>query len=324
MKTLTVICPVYMEEEIIEKFYLNLIIILKKLSEHYESTILFVVDRSNDKTLEILKRIAVADKKAQVLALSSHFGHQMSLLAGIDHADADAVVMMDSDLQHPPELIPRMLEYFEQGYEIVYTLRKEGDEISWKQRMGSKFFYRMINWISKVPIIESSADFRLISRRVAAVFQTQIRERNQFMRGLFSWVGFRSVGIPFRVGTRSAGQSKYSLRKRMQLAIHGIVSFSKRPLQSAVLLGLAFAALGFIFAVVTFIQYFIYDYLPSGWTTLAILISVFSGIQLIFLGIIGEYIGAIFDEVKARPHYIVDEKFNFEEDAEGGRQMRKP
>jgi polyisoprenyl-phosphate glycosyltransferase len=313
MTTLAVICPVYMEEEIIERFYENLKHILNTLPEEYESKIIFVVDHSKDNTLKTLKRIAAADKKTQILALSSRFGHQMSLLAGIDHADADAVVMMDSDLQHPPELIPRMLEYFEQGYEIVYTLREEGDETNWKQRMGSKFFYRMINWVSKVPIIENAADFRLVSRKVAAVFKTQLRERNQFMRGLFSWVGFRRIGIPFQVGTRSAGRSKYSLHKRMQLAVHGIVSFSKRPLQAAVLVGLAFAFLGFIFALVTFIQYFIYDSLPSGWTTLAILISVFSGIQLIFLGIIGEYIGAIFDEVKARPHYLIEEKWNFDD-----------
>jgi polyisoprenyl-phosphate glycosyltransferase len=324
MKTLTVICPVYMEEEIVEKFYSNLKSILSKISEEYENKILFVVDRSKDNTLEILKRIAATDKKVQVLALSSRFGHQMSLLAGIDNADADAVVMMDSDLQHPPELIPRMLDYFEQGYEVVYTLREEGDETSWKQRVGSKVFYRMINWISKVPIVENAADFRLISRRVAGVFQTQIRERNQFMRGLFSWVGFRSVGIPFPVGLRSAGRSKYSLRKRTQLAVHGIVSFSKRPLQAAILLGLAFAVLGFIFALTTFIQYFIYDSLPSGWTTLAILISVFSGIQLIFLGIIGEYIGAIFDEVKARPHYLVEEKMNFDDSADTAGRVMKP
>ncbi len=313
MKTLTIICPVYMEEEIIEGFYENLKKVLKTLSENYDSKTIFVVDPGKDHTLEILKRIAGADKYAQVLSLSSRFGHQMSLLAGIDHADADAVVMMDSDLQHPPEVILRMLKEFEKGYDIVYTLRADQDETNWKQRIGSKFFYRMINWMSKVPIIENAADFRLISRKVAAVFKTQIRERNQFMRGLFSWVGFRSIGIPFQVGTRTAGRSKYSLRKRMQLAVHGIVSFSKRPLQAAVLVGLAFALLGFVFALVTFIQYFLYDSLPSGWTTLAILISVFSGIQLIFLGIIGEYLGAIFDEVKARPHYLVDEKWNFED-----------
>jgi len=324
MKTLTVICPVYNEEAIIEKFYRELKKVLGSLDKQYIAGILFVVDRGRDGTLDILKGIAGEDRAVQILALSSRFGHQMSLLAGLDHSDADAVIMMDSDLQHPPDLIPRMTALYEQGYDIVYTLRESSAETSWKQRLGSRLFYRLINRISQVPVVENAADFRLISRRVAAIFQTKIRERNQFMRGLFSWVGFRSIGIPFRVGIRPGGRSKYSLRKRMQLAVHGIVSFSKRPLQAAIFLGLLFAALGLVFALVTFVQYFLYDFLPSGWTTLAILISVFGGIQLIFLGIIGEYIGAIFDEVKARPHYIVEEKWNFDEPANDSGPRAKP
>jgi dolichol-phosphate mannosyltransferase len=324
MKTLTVICPVYNEEEIIERFYRELKRVLDSLSGRYLARILFVVDRSRDETLNVLKGIAGADRAVKILALSSRFGHQMSLLAGLDHSDADAVIMMDSDLQHPPDLIPRMLALYEQGYEIVYTLREDGRETGWKQRLGSELFYRLMNRISQVAIIENAADFRLISRRVAAIFRTQIRERNQFMRGLFSWVGFRSIGIPFQVGKRPGGRSKYSIRKRMQLAVHGIVSFSKRPLQAAIFLGLLFAALGFVFALITFIQYFIYDSLPSGWTTLAILISVFSGVQLIFLGIMGEYLGAIFDEVKARPHYLVEEKWNFDEPGNEDQQAVKP
>jgi dolichol-phosphate mannosyltransferase len=310
MKTLTIISPVYNEAEVIESFYQALSKELNDLAKRYESRILFVLDRSNDGTLDILKRIATADGSVGILALSSRFGHQMSLLAGIDHADSDAVIMMDSDLQHSPSLIPTLLERFEQGYDIVHTIREDEQELGLLKRLSARLFYRLINSLSKVPINESAADFRLISRRVARVFQTQIRERNQFLRGLFSWVGFRSVGVPFRVGTRAAGTSKYSLARLLTFGMHGIVSFSKRPLQAATVVGFIFAGFGLINAVITFVQYFLYSSLPSGWTTLTILISVFSGVQLIFLGIIGEYLGAIFDEVKRRPHYIVEERIN--------------
>jgi glycosyltransferase involved in cell wall biosynthesis len=313
VKTLTVICPVYDEEEVIEAFYTELKSVLSGLVESYESKIIFVVDRSEDATLSILKRIAQSDGSVQIIALSARFGHQMSLLAGIDHCNSDAVIMMDSDLQHPPALIPTMLKEFEKGYDIVYTLRRDAAQTNFFKRASSKLFYWLVNRISKVHIDESAADFRLISRRVVELFQSQIRERNQFLRGLFSWIGFKSIAIPFEVRRRLAGESKYSIRRMMRFATDGVVSFSKRPLQAAILVGLAFAALGFLFAFVTVIQYFLYSSLPPGWATLVILLSVFSGIQLVFMGIIGEYIGAIFDEVKGRPHYIVEEKINFDE-----------
>ena len=234
----------------------------------------------------------------------------MSLLAGMDHSDADVIVMLDCDLQHPPELIPQMLLEYEKGCDIVYTIREDSEEIGIFKRIGSKFFYRFINKISQIPINESAADFRLISRRVADVFRTQIRERNQFLRGLFSWVGFNSKGISFQVRKRRAGASKYTLKRMVAFGIHGVLSFSKRPLQAAIFIGLGFAGLGFFFTAVVVFQYFLYSHLPPGWATLAILISIFNGMQLIFLGVLGEYIGAIFDEVKARPHYIVAEKIN--------------
>jgi glycosyltransferase involved in cell wall biosynthesis len=310
MKTLTVICPVYNEEEVIEEFYNELIRVLSSLVGRYESKIMFVVDRCTDNTQDILKRLAENDHNVQVIALSSRFGHQMSLLAGIDHCNADAVIMMDSDLQHPPSLIHNMLALFEKGYDIVYTIRQDSPEIGFLKRFSSKLFYRIMNRFSEIPINESAADFRLISRRVAEVFQKQIRERNQFMRGLFSWVGYKSIQIPFRVEARTAGQSKYSLSRLIRFGIHGLISFSRKPLHAAIVLGFIFALFGFIYSIVTFVQYFLDETLPSGWTTLTILISMFSGIQLIFLGIIGEYIGAIFDEVKGRPHYLIEEKIN--------------
>lgn len=313
MKTVTVVCPVYNEEAVIELFYREVKAVLNKLTDRYQSRILFVVDRGQDATLDILKRIAELDPSVMILALSSRFGHQMSLLAGIDHSDADAVIMMDSDLQHPPELLPVMLQEYEKGYDIVYTLRQDTPDINWFKRTSSKLFYRLINRISEVPINESAADFRLISRRVATLFQTQIRERNLFLRGMIGWIGFKTTGLPFQVRKRPAGKSKYSIRRMIRFGTDGVVSFSKSPLQAAIVLGLALALFGFTFAFITLVQYFLDKSLPPGWATLIILLSIFSGIQLTFLGIIGAYIGAIFDEVKSRPHYIVEEMINFQD-----------
>lgn len=314
MKTLTVISPVYNEEEVIEDFYHELRGVLAGLTHRYEYTILFVVDRSSDATFEILKSIAEKDKSVQILLLSSRFGHQMSLLAGIDHSHSDVIVMLDSDLQHPPALIPKMLMMYEHGHDIVYMIREDTLEIGFFKRFTSKLFYKIINRISQISINESAADFRLISHRVAEVFRQQIRERNQFLRGLFSWIGFRSTSIKFTVRKRRSGKSKYSISRMIQFGLEGVVSFSKKPLKAAIYVGLSFAILSFVFAFISLVQYFIYSSLPSGWTTIVMLISISSGVQLIFLGIVGEYLGAIFDEVKGRPHYIIEEKVNFEDE----------
>jgi polyisoprenyl-phosphate glycosyltransferase len=311
MKTLTVVCPVYNEEEVIAAFYAELRTVLDTVAASYRATILFVLDRSTDRTLERLREIAAHDEAVRVLVLSSRFGHQMSLLAGLDHSDSDAVVMLDSDLQHPPALIPTLLEKYAEGYDVVYTVREDAPDIGLLKRGSSKLFYRMINRIADVPINESAADFRLVSRRVVRVFQVGIRERNQFVRGLVGWVGFRSVAVSFRAGRRPAGRSKYSVPRMVRFGIDGVVSFSKRPLQAAGIAGLIIGAAGLLHGVVIVGQFLVNRSFPSGWTTLATLVSVLSGAQLVFLGILGEYVGAVFDEVKARPHYIVDETLNF-------------
>ncbi len=314
MKTLTVICPVYNEEGVISSFYAELHRVLTTIASRYSSKVLFVVDRSTDRTMDVLRDIARQDHSVQVLALSSRFGHQMSLLAGIDHCSSDAVIMMDSDLQHPPALIPELLDTFEKGYDIVFTIRNDGPGTGFFKRVTSRGFYKVVNRISQVPINQGTSDFRVISRRVAELFQTRIRERNQFLRGLFSWIGFKSVGVPFQARERAGGMSKYTVGRMMQFGVHGIISFSKRPLHAAIILGFLVAGFGFLLAIFTFIDYFLKSSLPSGWTTLVILISMFSGVQLISLGIIGEYIGAIFDEVKQRPQYIIEERINIEDE----------
>jgi glycosyltransferase involved in cell wall biosynthesis len=310
--TLTVVCPVYNEQQVVEHFFDELRGTLLSIEHRYEWRVLFVVDRSNDETLHVLRRLAALETRVQVLGLSTRFGHQMSLVAGIDHAESDAVIMMDSDLQHPPELIPEMLDSFEEGYDVVYTVRREPADHSLLKRVGSRLFYRLLNWLAEIKLESGAADYRLISRRVAEVFRRQIRERNQFLRGLFRWVGFRQIGIAYEPRLRAAGVSKYSWSRMLRFAAAGIISFSKKPLQYAIMLGLLVAALGAFVAMGALVAYFVNDKVPSGWTTLAILISLFGGAQLFFLGLLGEYIGAIFDEVKGRPLYIIDEAINFE------------
>lgn len=285
---------------------------LNDISTSYESTVIFVVDRSTDGTLDLLRQIANNDRSVRIIAMAGRFGHQMSLIAGIDYSDSDVLVMLDSDLQHPPELIPQMLRYYEEGYDVVYTVRQDTPDINPIKRLLSRLFYAFINKISKVPIQENAADFRLISKKVVQVFQSQIRERNVFLRGFFGWMGFRSISVPFIVRSRPSGSSKYSFMRMVRFGVDGVVSFSRRPLQAASLVGFVFALFGFLMSIVTVFQYFLSSSFPSGWATLVILISIFSGVQLIFLGIIGEYIASIFDEVKGRPRYIVDELINFD------------
>jgi len=312
-RTVTIVSPVYNECEVITAFYSELKKVLDGIADSYEPTILFVVDRSTDGTLDILREIARTDQSVRVIAMTGRFGHQMCLLAGIDYSDSDVLIMLDSDLQHPPDLIPVMLRYYEEGYDVVHTTREYTNDVHFVKRMASNLFYLLINQISQVPVNENAADFRLMSRRVVDVFQKQIRERNLFLRGFFGWMGFRSVAVTFRVRKRAGGVSKYSFGRMVRFALNGMISFSKRPLQAAIILGFLIAVFGFLLAFITVVQYFILGSFPSGWTTLIVLMLIFSGTQLIFLGVIGEYIGAIFDEVKARPHYIVDELINFDE-----------
>jgi polyisoprenyl-phosphate glycosyltransferase len=310
MKTLTVVVPLYNEEEVVDSFHAELTAVLAGLSERYASTVLFVVDRSTDGTLDALRGIAAADDRVQVLALSSRFGHQMSLLAGIDHALTDVVVTMDGDLEHPPELIPTLLQRFEEGFDIVQATRLERPGTPFLKRKTSSLFYVLINRLAAIPITESGADYRLVSARVARVFRESIRERNQFVRGLTAWVGFPTTTVSYVPGLRSVGRTKYSYPRMLRLAIDGIVAFSRRPLQAAVYVGLLLATASFAFGMFTIVSYLVGSHFPAGWATLSVLVTFFSGIQLIFLGVIGEYIGTIFDEVKQRPHYIVEEAIN--------------
>lgn len=318
-RRLTVVAPVYNEQEVIAAFHERTKAVLDALRERYASRILFVVDRGTDGTLDVLRGIAARDRDVQVLALSSRFGHQMSLLAGIDHAaDADAVIMMDSDLQHPPELIPELLAQFERGNDVVFTVRRNSAEIGPVRRALGNGFYRLLGYLASIPVQRNAADFRLISGRVARTLRDQLRERGVFLRGILSWVGFNQAAVEYTPGHRAAGRSKYSLSRMMALATAGILSFSTKPLRMGIVVGIGFALLGFAYGAVTVVSYFADPQTPRGYATIVTLLLLFSGVQLVFMGVLGAYVGAIYDEVKGRPHYLVDEAINFGPESRGG------
>jgi glycosyltransferase involved in cell wall biosynthesis len=273
-----------------------------------DASMVYVVDRCPDNTVDILRGIVAHDPSTRVLAMSSRFGHQMSLLAGIEHAlDADAIVMMDGDLQHPPELIAELMTQFKAGYDVVYTVRQDTADINFLRKAAGNLFYRVLGKLAKVPINANAADFRLISSRVARTLSTGFQERNMFLRGLFSWMGYRQTHVEYVAEKRFAGESKYSFAKMVQLATAGILSFSTKPLQMGIFVGMGFAAMAFVFMLFAVANYFFASQIPSGWTTIVSLLLLFNGVVLIVLGTIGVYVGAIYEEVKARPRYIVEE-----------------
>lgn len=308
---ITVVVPLLDEAEGIGHFYQELKKVLFGIGK-YKFSLLFVVDGGSDDSFDILKGLAQKDSSIGILKFSRNFGHQAALVAGIDHTDKeDVIIMMDSDMQHPPELIPALITEYEKGNNIVFTEREEADSLGLLYRTTIAFFYWFVNLISDVPIHKNASDFRLISPGVARVLREQIRERNMFMRGIMSWVGFGQSKVMFKANERFAGTPKYSFIKRLHFAIFGIISFSKKPLRAATFVGISLALFGFVFAIVTIVQFFVApELLVPGWATVIVLLSIFGGAQLFFLGVLGEYVGAIFDEVKARPQYIVEERVN--------------
>ena len=307
MKTVDVVLPVYNEEEVLEAFHFALTSTLQNLSDRYRFGFCYVLDRSADDSIGVLTRLAERDPRVTVLHLSTRFGHQMSLVAGIDRSEADAIVMMDCDLQHPPAIVAELLAKFEQGFDIVHAVRRYDRQTGPFKRWTSRLFYRLQNALSPVEMQPGAADFRLISRKVARLFQTSIRERGQFLRGLFQWVGFRTTTVPFVSPPRPKGRTKYDLKRLITFSVTGILSFSKVPLRVATLLGFVISTLSLMYGVWLIGYFFIRGHMPPGYTSLIVMMLFLGGLQLTVLGILGEYVGSVFDEVKQRPLYIVDE-----------------
>lgn len=308
MKKINIITPVYNESEVISDFHSELSKVVGSLKHRYFFEIIYILDKSTDNTLEILKNICSGSKNVKLVVLARRFGHQMSLVAGMDKCTGDAVIMLDSDLEHPPRAIPQLLEKFEQGYDVVHTRRVYSKEVPFLKRLTSKLFYQMLGRISYISINKDAADFRLISKRVLSIFQNNIREQNQFLRGLFSWVGFKQTEIDFISEGRKKGKSKYNLQRLFNFAIVGTISFSRTPLRVSVIAGIGLSLLSMVYGVYSLIAYIFNSKIPQGWTSLVMMLAFIGGVQLIVLGIIGEYIGSIFEEVKNRPLYIIEEE----------------
>ena len=300
---LSVIVPVYNEEALILESIKRLNAVMTQLGCRYE--LLFINDGSHDRTLELLKQEQLKNSRIRIINFSRNFGHQMAITAGADHAKGDVIVIIDADLQDPPELIKDMLEKWQQGYDVVYARRKSRLGESAFKKLTALYFYRLVRKVSNVDIPVDVGDYRLMSRR-ALNDLNQLRERHRYVRGLVAWLGYKQTFVEYDRDKRFAGETKYSLMKMLRFSIDGLSSFSIAPLRLATLLGFASAALSFLYILYAVAVHFL-GHTVTGWTTVVIAVFFLGGIQLICLGILGEYIGMIHDESKKRPLYLVDE-----------------
>jgi glycosyltransferase involved in cell wall biosynthesis len=303
-KLLSVVAPVYNEEELVEAFVRRTCAAVAD----YTFELVLVNDGSSDATAEILDRLASTDPRVRVVHLSRNFGHQAALTAGLEHAVGDVVAMIDADLQDPPELIPTMVARWEEGSDVVYAVRRQREgETAFKLATAS-WFYKLFDKLAQVDLEPNSGDFRLLDRRALDALLT-MTERSRFLRGMTVWVGFTQTAVPYEREARNAGETKYTLRKMLRFSLDAIASFSHLPLQLATYVGLVSATIAFVAIPIVAVLRLSGSYLP-GFGSLTIAILLLGGIQLIALGVIGEYVGRIYDEVKHRPLYIVREERN--------------
>ena len=313
MKKISVVIPMYYEEEVANECYNRTKKVLNGL-ENYDHEIVFVNDGSKDKTLPILKEIATKDEKAKVISFSRNFGHQAAVTAGLKFVTGDFILIIDSDMQDPPELLVDMLKLWEDGNEVIYAKRKTRKGESKFKLMTAKMFYKILNNLSDVEIPKDTGDFRLVDRKVVDVINS-MPEHNKFLRGLFSWVGFKQEPIEYERQERFAGKTKYPLKKMLKLASDGIISFSTKPLKIIGGIGIASIFISFILLIYAILSYiFKWNNLASGWTSLMVAITFFAGVQLVSIWMISEYIARIYDDTKQRPEYIINEKINIKEE----------
>ncbi len=306
---LSIVIPCFNEEEVIAETMRRLNTFCAELS-NLNVELIFVDDGSRDRTRELLKEYAAEDSKLRIIGFARNFGHQIAATAGIDAANGDAVVLIDADLQDPPEVIHQMITKWQEGYDVVYATRTERHGESAFKLATARSFYRLLNQLSDVLIPLDTGDFRLMSKNVVDTLRA-MPERDRFIRGMVSWVGFKQIALPYKRAERFAGESKYPLSKMLRFAIDGILSFSTKPLQMSV-------GMGFICALLSILGIFYALYLRlftnvwvEGWTALMIAVLFIGGIQLISVGILGEYVGRIYNEIKRRPLYVVQEYLGF-------------
>lgn len=311
MKKISVVIPMYCEEEVADICYKRVVNNLKKLSDKYSYEIIFINDGSKDSTLKILKKIASNDDNVKIISFSRNFGHQAAVIAGIRNVTGDAVIIMDADLQDPPELFEGMIEKWEDGYDVVYGKRKTRSGESLFKLLTAKAFYNTLNKLSEIEIPKDTGDFRLVDRKVIDVIAA-LPEHNKFLRGLFSWVGFNQYAYEYNRVNRVAGKTKYPFKKMFKLATDGILSFSAKPLKVVGAIGFFSVIVSIVILVYSIVSFvFKLNSLTPGWTSIMCTMTFIGGIILISLGMIGEYIARIYEESLGRPEYIIDELINF-------------
>ena len=302
MKIISVVVPVYNEEDNIEHFYKSIVEVFDKLDYDFELN--FVDDGSKDHSREILRELEKKDQRVQSIFLAKNSGHQLALTCGLDHADGEAVIMMDGDMQHPPELIPTLIAKWEEGYEVVHTIRKSTEGVSVLKKLTSAYYYKILNLISTVHIQDGGADFRLMDQKVVKAFR-RYREHARFIRGMIGSMGFKQTYIEFVAPKRFAGVSKFSPRKMLHLAVDGVMAFSSLPLRMGLYIGFGCGFLSIILFLHVLVSKFVFNDAVAGWATITACILFFGGVQLTVLGIMGEYISRIYEEVKNRPLYLI-------------------
>ncbi|RKP45884.1 glycosyltransferase [Cohnella endophytica] len=298
----------YNEEEVIEVTYRRLKTVLDSLGETYE--IVFVNDGSRDRTADIVRNLCATDSSVKLVEFSRNFGHQIAVTAGMDHSSGRTVVLIDADLQDPPELIADMVARWREGYDVVYGKRIERKGESAFKKLTAAMFYRLLRSMTSVNIPVDTGDFRLMDRKVCDAL-TSMRERSRFIRGMVSWAGFKQTSVDYVRDERFAGETKYPLRKMIKLSLDAMTSFSTKPLKIASVLGFVLSAIGFVYLFVVLYQHFFTHSTQQGWTSLVAISLLFHGITLSLLGVLGEYIGRTYEESKGRPLYLVSEAINF-------------
>lgn len=307
--TISIVAPVYNEEAILHELYRRVAETMDALGESWE--LVLVNDGSYDRSLEIMHELHEKDPRVKIVSFSRNFGHQIAITAGMDYAQGDAVVIIDADLQDPPDVIAELIKKWREGYEVVYAVRKERKGESKFKLWTAALFYRLIDKITGVNIPRDTGDFRLLDRKAVDALR-RMREHHRFMRGMSVWVGFKQTGVEYVREERYAGETKYPLRKMIRFALDGITSFSYFPLQLATYLGFIIAGISVVAILVTIVLRLSGSRAFYGQASTLVTVLFLGGIQLISLGIIGEYLGRIYDEVKQRPLYIVDEAVGFE------------
>jgi polyisoprenyl-phosphate glycosyltransferase len=305
MKRICIIIPCYNEKE-------NLLYINQRLQEifklysKYSFRILFVNDGSNDETLEEIKELRKNNPNIDFISFSRNFGHQQAIKAGIDHANADAVITMDADLQHPPEFIPEFIKFWEKGFDVINSRIRDSENQTLLKKATSKSFYTLLNLLSYVKIESGTADFRLIDKKVLEQLR-KLNEQNLFIRGVIPWIGFKQYTLDYSPGERKFGKTKYSVKKMFSLAITGITSFSIKPLRISIIFGLILSVIAIAYMMYALYIGLFTEKAIEGWTSVIVSVLFIGGLQLLMLGIIGEYLGKLFIENKKRPNYIIDQ-----------------